>query len=156
MPSGRRIGVLSDTHGLLRPGAAAALEGCDLILHAGDVGGPEVLDGLRALAPLIAIRGNNDRGAWADALPSTELVELDGMALYLVHDLGELDLDPVAARVAAVISGHSHRPSAQRKDGVLYLNPGSAGPRRFRLPVSLARLQVEEGRLSPEPLGLDA
>jgi putative phosphoesterase len=144
------VGVLSDTHGLVRPEALAALRGCELILHAGDVGTPAVLEALRGLAPVVAIRGNNDRGAWAEALPRTEVVEVGEALLYLVHDAAELDLDPVAAQLAAVISGHSHRPSARVRDGVLYLNPGSAGPRRFRLPVALARLEVRGRGLVPE------
>jgi putative phosphoesterase len=146
----RRIGVISDTHGLVRPEALAALAGSDLIVHAGDVGKPEVLDALRALAPLVAIRGNNDRGAWAEGLAASEVVEVESALLYVVHDLGELDLDPAAAQFAAVISGHSHRPSAARKEGVLYLNPGSAGPRRFRLPVAVARLEVDGSSLRPQ------
>jgi putative phosphoesterase len=146
----RRIGVISDTHGLVRPEALAALGGSDLIVHAGDVGRPEVLDALRALAPVVAIRGNNDRGAWAGALATSEVVEVERAVLYVVHDLGELDLDPAAAQFAAVISGHSHRPSAVSKDGVLYLNPGSAGPRRFRLPVAVARIEVDGSSLRPQ------
>jgi putative phosphoesterase len=142
--------VISDTHGLVRPEALAALRGSDLIVHAGDVGKPEVLEALGELAPLIAIRGNNDRGPWAEALANTEVVELDGTFLYLVHDVAELDLDPAAAEFAAVISGHSHRPSTETREGVLYLNPGSAGPRRFRLPISLARLSLCDGVLQPE------
>ena len=146
----RSIGVISDTHGLVRPEALAALRGSDLIVHAGDVGKPEVLEALSELAPLVAIRGNNDRGPWAEALATAEVVELDGTFLYLVHDVAELDLDPAAAELAAVISGHSHRPSAETRDGVLYLNPGSAGPRRFRLPISLARLSLYDGVLQAE------
>ncbi len=149
-PRVHRVGVISDTHGLARPEAIAALAGCELIIHAGDVGRPEVLDELRATAPVVAIRGNNDRGAWAESLPETEVVEFGGVFLYVLHDLAELDLDPVAAGFEAVIAGHSHRPSVNQKDGVLYLNPGSAGPRRFRLPVALARLHIREGRLSSE------
>ena len=148
------IGVISDTHGLLRPEAARALSGCERILHAGDVGTPEVLSGLSAIAPLVAIRGNNDRGAWADALPQTEIVEIDSLLLYLVHDVAELDLDPAAAGFAAVISGHSHKPSAEVRGGVLYLNPGSAGPRRFSLPIGLALLEIRDGALRPELIGL--
>jgi uncharacterized protein len=143
----KRVGVIADTHGLVRPEAIAALRGSDLIVHAGDVGKPEVLDALGKIAPLFAIRGNNDRGPWAQKLPVTEVVEVEGVALYLVHDLAELELDPVAARFAAVVSGHSHRPSAHVRGGVLYLNPGSAGPRRFALPVSVARLTVRGGSL---------
>jgi uncharacterized protein len=145
-----RVGVISDTHGLLRPEAISALHGSDLILHAGDVGKPQVLEALQAIAPVVAIRGNNDEGGWADALPSTEVVEIGTSALYLVHDLALLDLDPVAARFAAVISGHSHRPSASVREGVLYLNPGSAGPRRFKLPVTIARATVSGGRVRTE------
>ncbi|HKA13938.1 MAG TPA: metallophosphoesterase family protein [Myxococcota bacterium] len=137
-----RIGVISDTHGLLRPEAVRALRGSNLILHAGDVGKPEVLESLRGIAPVVAIRGNNDKGHWADALPETEVVEVDAVRLYLIHDAAELDFDPAVAEFAAVISGHSHRPSGSIRKGVLYLNPGSAGPRRFTLPVSLARLTV--------------
>ena len=144
-----RVGVISDTHGLLRPEAVRALRGSDLILHAGDVGAPAVLESLRALAPVVAIRGNNDAGPWADALPSTEVVEVGSATLYLVHDLAELDLDPLAARFAAVISGHSHRPSKSVRRGVLYLNPGSAGPRRFHLPVAVALLTVRGQTLRP-------
>ena len=139
----------------MRPEALAALRGCELILHAGDVGGREVLDALRELAPVIAIRGNNDRGAWAEALPATELVEVESATLYLVHDLAELDLDPGSAGFAAVISGHSHRPSASRRRGVLYLNPGSAGPRRFTLPISLARVSVRGRTLRARLIELD-
>jgi len=146
----RQLGVISDTHGLVRPEALAALAGSDLIVHAGDVGTPEVLDALRALAAVVAIRGNNDRGAWAEGLAASEVVEFGGSLLYLVHDVGELDLDPAAAGFAAVISGHSHRPSSAFRDGVLYLNPGSAGPRRFRLPVTLARLTLGGAELVPE------
>jgi putative phosphoesterase len=117
--------VISDTHGLLRPEAIAALQDSDLILHAGDVGKAEVLVSLREIAPVVAIRGNNDKGPWADALPSCEAIEVGPSLIYLVHDVSELDLDPAAARIAAVISGHSHRPSTSVREGVLYLNPGS-------------------------------
>ena len=137
------VGVVSDTHGLLRPEAVAALRGVDLIVHAGDVGAPEVLNGLRVLAPVVAIRGNNDKGAWAERLRATEVVEAAGALLYLLHDVGDLDLDPAAAGFHAVVSGHSHRPSVDRRDGVLFLNPGSIGPRRFTLPIALALLRVD-------------
>jgi len=137
------VGVVSDTHGLLRPEAVAALRGVDLIVHAGDVGAPEVLNGLRVLAPVVAIRGNNDKGAWAERLRATEVVEAAGALLYLLHDVGDLDLDPAAAGFQAVVSGHSHRPSVDRRDGVLFLNPGSIGPRRFTLPIALALLRVD-------------
>ncbi len=137
------IGVISDTHGLVRPEALAALRGVDLVVHAGDIGSDEVLTALRALAPVVAVRGNNDRGDWADALSETEVVAAGDTSLYVLHDLHELDLDPRAARFAAVVSGHSHRPRVEAKDGVVYLNPGSAGPRRFRLPVAVGRLHVD-------------
>ena len=149
-----RVGVISDTHGLLRPEALRALAGCERILHAGDIGKPEVLDALARIAPVVAVRGNNDAGAWAEKLPASEVVELGGVSLYLLHDLAELDLDPEAAGFAAVISGHSHRPSASVRDGVVYLNPGSAGPRRFRLPIALARLTIESGKLEHELIEL--
>ena len=154
-PAMPRIGVISDTHGLVRPEALRALEGTELIVHAGDVGGPAVLTALRALAPVVAVRGNNDRGAWADALELMELVPAGGRMLYVLHDLHDLGLDPRAAGVAAVIAGHSHQPRIERRDGVLYLNPGSAGPRRFRLPVSVARLDLSEDRLEAEIVSLD-
>lgn len=155
-PRTTRVGVISDTHGLLRPEAVRALRGSDLILHAGDVGRAEVLEVLQTLAPVVAIRGNNDRGRWAEALPVTEIVEVDAATLYLVHDLAELDLDPAAARLAAVISGHSHRPSRSIRRGVLYLNPGSAGPRRFSLPVALATLTVRGSTLRSRLIELRA
>jgi len=150
-----RIGVISDTHGLVRPQALRALAGADLIVHAGDVGGPEVLEVLRAVAPVVAVRGNNDRGGWATALAETEVVETDGRSLYVLHDLKELDLDPRVAGFAAVIAGHSHQPRIERRDGVLYLNPGSAGPRRFRLPIAIAWLAVEATGLDAEIVHLD-
>jgi len=137
------LGVISDTHGLLRPEAVEALRGSDLIVHAGDVGSPEVLTGLQAIAPVVAVRGNNDRGPWADALPAFETLELGGASFYVLHDVGELDLDPRVAGFAAVISGHSHQPRSEARDGVLFFNPGSAGPRRFRLPISIGRIVVE-------------
>jgi len=146
------VGVISDTHGLLRPEAEAALVGCNAIVHAGDIGKPEVLRGLEAIAPLTAIRGNVDK--WADTLPDTAVVEIEGRLLYVIHDVNELDLDPHAAGFDAVISGHSHMPGVRQKDGVLYLNPGSAGPRRFRLPVALAVLRVSASRLDAEIIEL--
>ena len=137
----RRVGVISDTHDLLRPEALRALRGSDLILHAGDVCGPEVLQALRDIAPVIAVRGNNDHGPWAEALPETTVVELGAMKALMVHDLKTLR--PGAVRgVQVVISGHSHQPRKETRDGVLYFNPGSAGPRRFTLPISMGRLQV--------------
>jgi uncharacterized protein len=150
-----RIGVISDTHGLVRPQALRALAGADLIVHAGDVGAPEVLDALRAVAPVVAVRGNNDRGEWAAALAETEVVERDGRSLYVLHDLKELDLDPRVAGFDAVIAGHSHQPRIERRDGVLYLNPGSAGPRRFRLPIAIAWLAIDPAGLDAEIVHLD-
>ncbi len=149
------LGVISDTHGLLRPEAVAALQGADLILHAGDIGAPEILAELRRLAPVIAVRGNVDRGPWAERLPATEVVECGGAQLYLLHDRKQLDLDPAAAGFLAVICGHSHRPAQQRRKGVLYFNPGSAGPRRFHLPVSLGRLHIRDGKIKAELITLD-
>lgn len=146
------VGIISDTHGLLRPEAAAALRGSAAIVHAGDIGDPAVLDGLEAIAPVTAIRGNVDK--WADTLPDTAVVEIEGRLLYVIHDVNELDLDPHAAGFDAVISGHSHMPGVRQKDGVLYLNPGSAGPRRFRLPVALAVLRVSTSRLDAEIIEL--
>jgi len=137
------IGVISDTHGLLRPEAIKALWGVDLILHAGDVGTAEVLSRLKATAPLIAVRGNNDKGPWAAKLPCFKVKKVGDVKLYLIHDVKELNLNPAEGGLRVVISGHSHKPSVEERDGILYLNPGSAGPRRFRLPVSLARLTVD-------------
>lgn len=135
------IGLVSDTHGLVRPEALRALRGVDRILHTGDVGAPDVLDALGAVAPVVAVRGNADRGPWALALPATAVVEAYGASVYLLHDLAALDLDPAAAGIAVVLSGHTHRPHEYVKDGVLYVNPGSIGPRRFDLPVSMAFLE---------------
>jgi hypothetical protein len=141
------IGVISDTHGLLRPEAVEALAGVDHILHAGDVGDPRILDRLRAIAPLTAIRGNVDVSGVCGGLPATEAVELGGLLFYLVHSLQDLDIDPVAAGVAVVVTGHSHRADMQVRHGVLYLNPGSAGPRRFELSVTLARVVIADGTM---------
>ena len=145
-----RIGLISDTHGLLRPQAVEALKGVSLIIHAGDIGEPQVLEDLGRIAPVRAVKGNTDRGEWARELPLTQVVEVGAVQLYVLHDLHTLDLEPQAAGLAAVIFGHSHRPHLERKDGVLYLNPGSAGPRRFTLPVSLAYLQVQGQNLQME------
>lgn len=150
----RVVGVISDTHGLLRPEAVGALAGVELILHAGDVGGPEVLEALTKVAPVFAVRGNNDRGEWAEALPEWEVVEVGAVSVYVIHDLNEMDLSPSAAGFRVVVSGHSHKPAKEERRGVLYLNPGSAGPRRFRLPVSVARLTVAGAEVSAELLEL--
>jgi putative phosphoesterase len=144
------IGVISDTHGLLRPQALAALEGVELIIHAGDIGDRRILRKLERLAPVYAVRGNTDRGNWSADLPLTRVVEVGGVHLYVLHELFCLDLDPAAAGLAAVIFGHSHSPYLERKNGVLYLNPGSAGPQRFTLPVTLARLTMQGFSLHPE------
>jgi len=148
------IGVISDTHGLMRPQALAALEGVELIVHAGDVGNLKVLQALERIAPVAAVRGNTDRSDWSADLPPTRMVEVGGVLLYVLHELFCLDLDPGAAGLAAVIFGHSHSPHLERKNGVLYLNPGSAGPRRFTLPVTLARITFQGICLHPELLEL--
>ena len=148
------IGVISDTHGLLRPEAAAALRGLDRIIHAGDIGGQDILTALAALAPVTAVRGNNDRGPWADAIATTEIVDADGVLIHVIHDVSELDLDPVAAGFAVVIAGHSHRPMREERNGVLWFNPGSAGPRRFQLPIAIGRLTIEGGRARGEIITL--
>ena len=143
-----RVGVISDTHGLVRPEAIQALKGSELILHAGDIGKPEVLTSLAGVAPVIAIRGNNDRGAWAKKLPDILRLRVNGFAVYIIHNVNELEVDPAAEGFRAVISGHSHKPSAEIRRGVLFLNPGSAGPRRFNLPVAVARIEVQGSGLS--------
>jgi putative phosphoesterase len=148
------IGVISDTHGLVRPAALAALRGVDAIVHAGDVGSPEVLAALAEVAPLTAVRGNVDRGAWARRLPAVATVTVAGVRVHVVHDVRTLAVDPVAEGIGVVVAGHSHRPGAVRRDGVLYLNPGSAGPRRFTLPVAVARLRIDKGSVSGEVIPL--
>jgi len=135
-------GIISDTHGLLRPEAVRALAGSDLIIHEGDVGKPEILDALKSIAPVVAVRGNIDKGAWAEALPATAVAEMGPARIYVLHDVNELDLDPAAAGFGAVVSGHSHKPEHSERSGVLYINPGSAGARRFKLPITLARLDL--------------
>lgn len=144
------IGVISDTHGLLRPQAIEALRGVEHILHAGDVGDPKILDALRAVAPVTAIGGNIDVGGPCGFLPPTEVITLHGHTFYMLHDRHALDLDPAAAGFSAVISGHSHKPLIEWRKGVLYMNPGSAGPRRFSLPISLGLLKIEGGSLEPQ------
>ena len=146
----QRVGLVSDTHGLLRPELLAALEGCTLILHAGDVGRPEVLDGLRQVAPVVAVRGNVDRGLWAQELRPTEVAQVGQVRIYLIHDLADMAQDPLAAGFSAVVSGHSHQPGSRWVGGILYVNPGSAGPRRLKLPVSAALLHVAGGDLQVE------
>lgn len=144
------VGVISDTHGLLRPEAIDALRGADMIIHAGDVGNPEVIEALRGIAPTFVVRGNIDKAHWADALPMTEVVEVGERLFYVLHEIFRLDFDPAAADFAAVVFGHSHVPSIEIREGVLFLNPGSAGPRRFKLPVTVARVSVKGQRMSPE------
>lgn len=142
-----RIGLISDTHNLLRPAAARALQGSTHIVHAGDICAAHVLDDLGRIAPITAVRGNNDYGPWADALPETYLLRIAGIGILMVHDLATLGIDPVAAGVQVVVSGHSHRPKVEHRNGVLYVNPGSAGPRRFTLPISLGHLIVRGSRV---------
>ncbi|HXM62879.1 MAG TPA: metallophosphoesterase family protein [Terriglobales bacterium] len=142
--------MISDTHGLLRPEALAALEGSDYIIHAGDIGDPQILDKLATLAPVTAVRGNVDRGEWAQKIPATNILEIGEISIYVLHNLQELDLKPEVAKFAAVIYGHSHVPKHELKNGVLYFNPGSAGPRRFKLPVSVGRLTIENGKVDTQ------
>ncbi len=149
-----RIGAISDTHGLLRSEAVTALAGVDHILHAGDVGDARILDALRAIAPVTAIRGNIDTSGPCAALPATELVELGGTVFYLLHDVKQLDLDPGSASISVVLSGHSHKPLIEHRRGVLFLNPGSAGPRRFSLPIALAMVTLGDGAPRAEVIDL--
>jgi putative phosphoesterase len=142
-----RVGLISDTHGLIRQEALAALAGCQHIVHAGDIVKPDILDELRHLAPLTAVRGNNDRGAWAKALPECEVVEFGPVSVYVRHDRAELDIDPSAAGFQVVVCGHSHKPEIETRNGVLYVNPGSAGPRRFKLPIAVGELLIDGDRV---------
>src|SRR5271157_5570065 len=144
------LGVISDTHSLLRPQAVEALRGSDRILHAGDIGAPEILEALKQIAPVTAIRGNIDTAPWASILPTTEVVEANGVSIHMLHDLAQLDLKPDAAGFRVIVYGHSHHPKIVEKNGVLYFNPGSAGPRRFNLPVSVGRLMIEGLRVRAE------
>jgi putative phosphoesterase len=137
-----RVGLLSDTHGLLRPEARSFLIGSDYIIHGGDVGAAEILEELSSIAPLIAVRGNNDKAAWGAELPEHELVRIGDLFVYVLHDLAELDIEPRAAEVSVIVSGHSHKPAISKRDEVLYVNPGSCGPRRFQLPISVGELLV--------------
>ncbi len=149
-----RIGVISDTHGLLRPEAVAALKGSSLIIHAGDIGKLEVLETLKQVAPVVAVRGNIDKEPWCLSFPLTQTVEVGQKRLYVIHDLSTLDIDPSAAGFDGVIFGHSHQPGIETRNGVIFLNPGSAGPRRFKLPICVARIEVEENTLQPELIKL--
>ncbi|QTN21502.1 metallophosphoesterase family protein [Rhizobacter sp. AJA081-3] len=142
-----RVGLVSDTHGLLRPEVAEFLHGSHHIIHAGDICDPEILERLSAIAPVTAVRGNNDRGAWSEKLAESELIQLEGTFLYVVHDLAQIDIDPAGAGVHVVVSGHSHKPHVERRGTVLYVNPGSPGPRRFKLPIAAAELLVEDGNV---------
>ena len=147
------IGVISDTHGLVRPQAVEALAGVDMILHAGDIGDATVLDSLRDIAPVVAVRGNNDKGEWSNSLPDWEVVEVGPVSIYMLHNLNEIDISPVGT-FQVVISGHSHKPSIEEKRGVLYLNPGSAGPRRFTLPISVAHLKIDRSTVNAKLIEL--
>lgn len=149
------IGIISDTHGLVRPEVIETLRGAELIIHAGDIGNADVLNTLETIAPVVAVRGNNDHGSWAERIPLTNVVEYRSCFLYVLHELDHLDLDPVASEMAAVIYGHSHRASAEMRRGVLYLNPGSAGPRRFTLPIAVARLHMTAAGLTPEIIEIE-
>jgi putative phosphoesterase len=150
-----RIGLISDTHGLLRPEALAFLAGSDHIVHAGDIGGADILERLAAIAPVTAVRGNNDKGPWADELRETERVQFGDVVLHVLHDITRLDVDPQPAGVRVVVAGHSHKSAIVEKDGVQYVNPGSAGPRRFKLPVSIGELRIDGTRVSARVLVLD-
>ena len=149
------IGVISDTHGLLRPEALDALRGAEQIIHAGDVGSPEILKKLVTIAPVTAVRGNVDKDAWAQELPETQVLETGGISIYVLHDLTKLDVKPEAAGFRVVINGHSHIPKQEVRNGVLYFNPGSAGPRRFKMPVSVGRLSIDGAQVSGEVVKLN-
>ncbi|HWK49292.1 MAG TPA: metallophosphoesterase family protein [Steroidobacter sp.] len=148
------IGVLSDTHGLLRPEALKHLNEVDRIIHAGDIGTPNILEKLRKLAPVDAVRGNNDKGTWAEAIPETLFLEIRGHQIHVLHDLKQIDLSPAAAGMSVIISGHSHKPAVEEREGVLFINPGSLGPRRFRLPISLAKLYITAAAVRAEIIEL--
>jgi putative phosphoesterase len=151
-----RVGLISDTHGLLRPEASAFLLGCDHIVHGGDIGDRRVLQELAAIAPTTAVRGNNDNGAWAEALSETRLVQLGEVLVYVIHDLAQLDIEPQTAGVSVVVSGHSHEPVIQARNGVLYVNPGSAGPRRFKLPIAIGEINIAGKSVTPRIVELGA
>ncbi len=154
-PGATTVGVISDTHGLLRIEALAALQGSDYIIHAGDIGDPQILDQLAAIAPVTAVRGNVDHGAWARRIPTTNVLEIGEVSIYVLHILQELDLKPEAAKFAAVVFGHSHVPKQELKNGVLYFNPGSAGPKRFQLPVSVGRFRIKASKIDANILPLE-
>jgi uncharacterized protein len=143
-----RVGLISDTHGLLRNEVRDFLVGCDYIVHGGDIGSAQILETLGALAPVIAVRGNNDPGSWAGHLPETEMMRVGGVFLYVIHDLSQLDIEPRAAGVQVIVSGHSHQPKVEEREGVLYINPGSCGPRRFKLPISVGELRVQDNHVT--------
>jgi putative phosphoesterase len=149
-----RIGIISDTHGLLRPEAREYLRGSDHIVHGGDIGSADILAELSALAPVTAVRGNNDRGQWADHIAETEALDIGGVRLYVIHDLAQLDIDPHATGVRVVIAGHSHKPAIVERDGVLYVNPGSAGPRRFRLPIAAGEVRIDGAHVEARTIEL--
>ena len=151
----KRVGLISDTHGLLRAEALAFLRGSDFIVHAGDIGDAHVLEELRRVAPLTAVRGNNDKGPWARSIAETEVLQVDDVSIYVLHDLSELDLDPIPAGFRVVVSGHSHHPRIDERDGVLYVNPGSSGPRRFKLPIAVGELQVDGASVKARIVQLD-
>jgi uncharacterized protein len=153
-PAALRIGLISDTHGLFRPEARAFLVGCDYIIHGGDIGRADILDELGAMAPLIAVRGNNDTAPWAAGLPETELVRMGGVFVYVIHNLAELDIEPAASGVRAIISGHSHKPRVDERGGVLYVNPGSCGPRRFKLPICVGEILLTGSRMTARVVDL--
>ena len=145
-----KVGLISDTHSLLRPEALEAMRGCDRIVHAGDIGDASILESLARIAPVTPVRGNNDRAAWADAVAQSEMLRIEDAWIYVIHDLAELDIDPAAAGVDAVVAGHTHQPAARSEKGILYVNPGSAGPRRFKLPVSVGYLHVDGASVRAE------
>ncbi|HBO1294647.1 metallophosphoesterase family protein [Pseudomonas sp. NY15364] len=149
-----RIGLIADTHNLLRPEALAALQGVDHLIHAGDIGGPHILAELQRIAPLSVVRGNNDQDAWADTIPKRLRLTFGGVTLHVLHDLKQLDIDPAEQGIDVVIAGHSHKPLHEERNGVLYLNPGSAGPRRFKLPIGVGILHIEDGRVQAELITL--
>lgn len=151
-----RIGLISDTHGLLRPEAITFLQGCDHIIHGGDIGNASILQQLSSLAPVTAVRGNNDVGPWAQAIRETELIRFDEISVYVIHDVKQLDIDPHEADVRIVVAGHSHKPMIEERDGVLFVNPGSAGPRRFKLPIAAGDLIIEGKTVTPRIVDLQS